>query len=173
VTQGKLGQVGESRIEELPECEMAGLSEDVLGVEREGGHMSIRLQEVQKFRRVGHPKRKCVHIGIPLLRQNTFLENLSKIDRKIIDSFPTLPQLARVVNINVSFPSSCVLPCFSSTYENQAHTTAEVNLREVYYYCPPQTFLKFSGLKDSGMERYPSPFAAEIHFYCFKNSVQF
>ena len=38
----------------------------------------------------------------------------------------------------------------------------------------PQIFLKFSGLQDSGMERYPSPkLAAEVHFYYLKNSVQF
>jgi len=43
-----------------------------------------------------------------------------------------------------------------------------------YYNCPPQIFLKFSGLQDSGMESYPSPkLAAEIHFYCLENSVHF
>jgi len=43
-----------------------------------------------------------------------------------------------------------------------------------YYNCTPQIFLKFSGQQDSGTERYPSPkLAAEIHFYCLKNSVQF
>jgi len=47
-------------------------------------------------------------------------------------------------------------------------------LRGTDYNCPPQIFLKFTGLHDSGMERNPNPkLAAEIHFYYLKNSVQF
>ena len=48
------------------------------------------------------------------------------------------------------------------------------DLQGEYYNCPPQIFLKYSGLQDSGMGTYPSPkLAAEIHFYYLKNSVQF
>jgi len=44
-----------------------------------------------------------------------------------------------------------------------------LSLQGEFYSCPPQISLKFSGLQDSGMGRYPSPkLAADIHFYFWK-----
>ena len=46
------------------------------------------------------------------------------------------------------------------------------DLQGKYHQCPPQIFLKFSGLQDSGTERYESPkLAAKIHFYYHKKSI--
>jgi len=43
-----------------------------------------------------------------------------------------------------------------------------------YFRCPPRIFLKFSGLQDSGVEKYPGPkLATKIHCHLIKNSVQF
>jgi len=50
----------------------------------------------------------------------------------------------------------------------------ELTLQGEYSDCPPQIFLKFSGLQESAMERYPSPkLAYEIQLYHPENSVQF
>jgi len=47
------------------------------------------------------------------------------------------------------------------------------NSQEEYLNLPPLIFLKLSGFQDSCMEiPKPKPNAAEIHFYCLKNSVK-
>jgi len=53
-------------------------------------------------------------------------------------------------------------------------TTIKSCLQGEYFNCLPQILLKFSGLQDSGIERYlSSKLVAETHFYFLENSVQF
>ena len=58
--------------DELLECEVDGLGEDVLRLQREGGHVPVRLEEVQQLRRVGHPERQPGSVGLVNLRINMF-----------------------------------------------------------------------------------------------------
>ena len=50
--------------DELLECEVDGLGEDVLRLQREGGDVPVRLEEVQQLRRVGHPERQTGSVGL-------------------------------------------------------------------------------------------------------------
>ena len=58
--------------DELLECEVDGLGEDVLRLQREGGDVPVRLEEVQQLRRVGHPERQPGRVRLVHLWHDRF-----------------------------------------------------------------------------------------------------
>ena len=50
--------------DELLECEVDRLGEDVLRLQRERGDVPVRLEEVQQLGRVGHPERQPGSVGL-------------------------------------------------------------------------------------------------------------